>query len=292
MKIALTIQYDGKNFNGFQRQTGERSVQEDLEKVLGIYFKKNTRVHCAGRTDTGVHSAGQVVHFEIDETDLLFRTGHLEDKFTDQEPLPSHAPAGVLRKDIDLAIYNLNCMLPKDISIIYGSLVPEDFHARFSCLGREYVYGVVTSKYRMALYQENHLWIRYPVDVEKMREAAEYLLGEHDFASFTKNIYKVANEKTVRRIDKIKIVPKDSFLYFYYNGSGFLHNMIRIITGTLLLVGRGDIAPIDVDGILKSQNRVNAGNTLPAFPLVFVNARYKNYETPRRLIPYYDLLGI
>jgi tRNA pseudouridine38-40 synthase len=289
MKIALTIQYNGLHFSGFQRQIGDRSVQEDMEKILGIYFRKPTRVHCAGRTDTGVHSVGQVVHFEIDEGDLFFRTKHVSSKAS--EELPDDEIKG-LKEDIDLMMYNINCMLPRDISISYGSVVPDDFHARFSCLGREYVYGITTSKCRMALYQSNHLWIRYPVNLEKMREAAKYLIGEHDFASFTKNIYKVANEKTIRRIDKIRIEPKDSFLYFYYQGSGFLHNMIRIITGTLLQVGRGDISPIDIDKILKSQNRVNAGNTLPAFPLVFMNAQYKDYKTPRELIPYYDLLGL
>ena len=269
MKIALTLQYHGAHFCGFQRQKGERTVQEEFEKILQIYFRTPVRIHCAGRTDTGVHSAGQVIHFEISENDLFFRT-----------------------RLLDRMIYNLNCILPQDISIIFGKIVPDNFHARFSCVSREYVYGIVTSKYRMSMYRENHLWIRYPVSIEKMNEAAEFLVGEHDFASFTKNIYKISNEKTIRRIDRIEIVPKDSFLYFYFSGSGFLHNMIRIITGTLLLTGRGDISPKDVQNILHSKNRTNAGNTLPAFPLVFLNARYKDYETPRQLIAYYNMLGI
>jgi tRNA pseudouridine38-40 synthase len=295
MKIGLTIQYHGLHFCGFQRQVGERSVQEDIEKVLAVYFRKPVRIHCAGRTDTGVHSVGQVVHFEIDEEALFFRTKNVVSQKYDADSSASGEPKLIFKKFsayIDLMIYNLNCMLPEDISIIYGSIVPQDFHARFSCLSREYVYGIITSKCRMAMYQKNHLWIRYPVNVDKMRQAAEYLIGEHDFASFTKNIYKLNHEKTIRRIDKILIVPKDSFLYFYYHGSGFLHNMIRIMTGTLLLAGRGDITALDVQNILQSQNRVNAGNTLPAFPLVFVNARYRDYETPRELIPYYDLLEI
>ena len=269
MKIALTIQYDGNNFFGFQRQINFRSVQEDLENVLKVYFRKPVIVYCAGRTDTGVHSEGQVIHFEIDENDLYFRT-----------------------RSIARMIYNLNCILPKDVSIVYGKIVPDDFHARFSCLSREYVYGIITSQYRMSIYQKNHLWIRYPVDLEVMRIAAGYLIGEHDFAAFTKSIYTVKNEKTIRRIDKIEIIRKESFLFFYYHGSGFLHNMVRIITGTLLLAGRGSISPITVQNILHGKNRTAAGNTLPAFPLVFLNARYAEYETPRQLIPHYQLLGL
>ncbi|MDH4261778.1 MAG: tRNA pseudouridine(38-40) synthase TruA [Spirochaetia bacterium] len=295
MKIALTIQYNGLHFHGFQRQTGERSVQEEIENILKIYFRSNVRIHCAGRTDSGVHSAGQVIHFEINESDLLFRTKDVSSQSNINLSLPHKSSNPHIHKfemHIDRMIYNLNCILPKDISIIYGNIVPDDFHARFSCQSREYIYGIITSKYRMAMYQNNHLWIRYPVDLDSMRQAAEYLIGEHDFASFTKNIYKVTNEITIRRVDKIYIIPKDSFLYFYFHGSGFLHNMIRIITGTLLLVGRGDITPFEVQNILKSQNRVNAGNTLPAFPLVFLNARYRDYQTPHELIPYYEMLGL
>lgn len=262
MKIALTIQYDGSSFFGFQKQIGERTVQDELEDKLKIYFRKPVRVYCAGRTDTGVHATGQVVHFEIEPEDMYFRT-----------------------RNFDLMIYNLNCMLPFDISISYGKIVPDDFHARFSCTGREYLYGVLASRYRMACYQKNHLWIRYAVKADLMKQAAEYLIGEHDFAAFTRNIYKTSGEKTVRRIERIEVIDKSPFLYFYFDGSGFLHNMIRIITGTLLMVGKGTLRVDDIKDILENKSRMHPGKTLPAFPLTFVNARYKDYETPAQLRP-------
>ncbi|MDH4199876.1 MAG: tRNA pseudouridine(38-40) synthase TruA [Spirochaetia bacterium] len=267
MKIALTIHYDGSAFSGFQRQTGERTVQGAYEKALEIYFRNPVQIHCAGRTDRGVHACGQVIHFEINEKDFFFRT-----------------------HDLEKMIYNLNGLLPADTSIVFGGFVQDDFHARFSCIGREYIYSIVSSRYRMPLYRKQYLWINYPVDLKKIREASEHLIGEHDFASFTKNIYKTQLEKTVRRIDRIKVIEKPPFLYFYYDGSGFLHNMIRIITGTLLMVGKGNLTPENVQSILHSQSRMHPGKTLPAFPLVLVNARYENYRTPKECNPFHNIL--
>lgn len=270
MKIAATLQYNGDAFAGFQIQKIERTVQGELEKALATYFRMPIRVHGAGRTDTGVHSMGQVVHFSLDDVSQLQR---------DQ-----------IRENLHGLIYSINCMTIEDVSIVYAREVNGDFHARFSCVGREYVYRVLQSEYRMALYLKTHLWVRKPLDLSAMEDAASRLVGEKDFAAFTRRIYQVSGDVTIRRIDEIKIIPRPPFLYFYYNGSGFLHNMIRIMTGTLIRTGKGELSPQVVQEILEKKDRTEAGMTLPPGALVFLNARYPGYETPRELIPLYEEL--
>ncbi len=265
MKFAFTLQYDGAAFSGYQIQHDERTVQGELEKALKTYFRQPIRVHCAGRTDTGVHAMGQVVHFEA-----------------------SPEVAEKIRKNFDQSIYSINCILPDDIGVIYAAEVPSDFHARFSCEGREYCYRLIQSRYKMPFYKKSHYWLRQPLDIPAMRKAAEGLLGEHDFRAFTKKIYERMEQSTIRRIDRIEIIEKPPFVYLYFAGSGFLHNMIRIISGTLICVGRNELTPEQVVAILNGRDRVDAGVTLPAHPLVFVNASYRDYRTPRQLIPLYQ----
>jgi tRNA pseudouridine38-40 synthase len=262
VKIALTVQYDGSLFFGFQVQNDQRTIQGEIEEALKIYFRREIRIHGAGRTDTGVHSMGQIIHFELPDQDL----------------------------DFDRTIYSLNCILPDDITFVYGAKVPLDFHARFSCIGREYVYRVLNSPFQMALFRKDHLWVRKPLSLKLMEQAAEFLVGEHDFAAFTRKIYLRNSEKTIRRIDKISIVTSGEFLYFHYQGSGFLHNMIRIVTGTLIMVGKGEIHPEKLKEILISKDRSLAGITLPPKALVFLNALYDDFQTPRESIPFYRFL--
>ncbi|MES0490663.1 MAG: tRNA pseudouridine(38-40) synthase TruA [Leptospirales bacterium] len=259
MKVACTVQYNGAAYFGFQVQKDCITVQEQLEKVLHRYFQNPIRITPAGRTDTGVHSVGQVIHFDLE------------------------AKTEFSKEELELAIYNLNSMLPRDISIIHADFVPDKFHARYSCFQRKYLYRVVRSDYRMAIHG-NCLWVRHPLNVTKMEEAAQVLIGEHDFASFTKEIYSRNNEITIRRIDNIVIEENAPKINFYYSGSGFLHNMIRIITGTLLKVGKGEITPADIEKILHARTRDHIGDTLPPFPLIFLEALYEDYKTPPELL--------
>ena len=264
MKFAFTIQYSGNSFFGFQRQKDYRSVQQIIEEAIFTILRKKIRIYPAGRTDTGVHAAGQVIHFSFDYENSLL-------------------------SDMRRFIYAVNSVLPDDVSFIYGKPVSEDFHARFSCKGRDYLYRILNSPYRMALYRETSHWVRTEMDIQKMREAAERLIGEHDFAAFTKAFYQKKGEKTVRRIDDIQIIENYPFIDFYYKGSGFLHNMIRIITGTLLQAGKGQITSDEIAEILKNKKRDLAGQTIPACGLFFLNAYYDEYETPVELLPFYDL---
>ncbi len=262
-KIALTLQYRGGAYVGYQRQKGLPSVQEEVEKGLYTILRKNICIYAAGRTDSGVHSLGQVIHFEID-------TKNIEIIF-----------------NLNKFIYSLNSVLPHDISVIYGAKVPHNFHARFSCLGREYVYQVSNHSFRSAIY-ENYYWTHQPIDVDAVKEAIPYLLGERDFAAFTKVYYKKMGKKTIRRIDEIQIIKKEMFFFFYYRGSGFLHNMLRIITGTLLEVAHHRLQPKDIKKILNEEDRRQSKTTLPPHALFFINAIYRDYKTPKNLISFYN----
>lgn len=261
MKIAFTVQYNGKNYFGFQRQKEKfthdglplLTIQEELEKAISILFRQPIKIYAAGRTDAKVNALGQVIHFEVNDTK----------NYT---------------QDMKKLIYSLNSILPQDISIVHGQRVPPDFHARFSCLQREYVYLIHNSPVRSALLAEQTLWLRIPLDVSAMQEARKILLGEKDFAAFTQAIYVRQEERTVRRIDQIEIEKKGDLLMFYYLGSGFLHNMIRILTGTLLEVGKHKLTAKDLENILLSRDRTLAGKTLPPHALYFAKARYKDYD--------------
>jgi len=263
MNTAMTIEYDGAAYYGFQRQSKQVSVQGELERVLTTILRRPTRVWCAGRTDTGVNALGQVVHFS---------GGH--------------------PKSIELLIYAMNSLLPKDIAVRHAAEVPDRFHARFSCLQREYVYIIYNAPYRPGTLGYKALWIRDELDWNAVRAAIPHILGENDFAAFTKAKLVKRGETTFRRIDDLRVIEDGQYTYLHIKGSGFLHNMIRILTGTLLDVARGNTKPEDMAGILAKQDRLGAGVTLKPDALYFLHAEYADYDQSlaqhwlrRRLLP-------
>ncbi len=251
MKTAMTIEYDGARYYGFQLQKQQNSVQAELEKALGIALRQRVRVYCAGRTDTGVNALGQVVHF-----------------------------AAEYRQSIPELVYSLNSLLPKDIAIRHAAHVPEDFHARFSCLGREYVYIICNAPYRPGNLGFKSLWVRGDLDWAPVRAAIPHLIGEKDFATFTRAAIAKSGERTVRRMDGVDVIESQPYVFLYIRGSGFLHNMIRILTGTLLDVARGKIPPQQMEEIVANADRLGAGVTQKADALYFLHAEYKDYPQP------------
>ncbi len=249
MNTALTIEYDGAAYFGYQRQTNQISVQSELERVLKIILGRPVRVYCAGRTDSGVNALGQVVHF-----------------------------MGEPPKTTGLLIYSMNSLLPKNIAVRHAALVPDRFHARFSCLQREYVYIIYNAPHRPGVLGYKALWLREALDWNAVRQAIPHLLGENDYASFTQAKLVKRGETTIRRIDDLRIVEDGAYTYVHIIGSGFLHNMIRIITGTLLDVARGKTEPDAVGRILAKQDRLEAGMTLVPHALYFLHAAYKDYD--------------
>lgn len=252
VRFAFTVQYQGENFTGFQLQKENRTVQGELEKAFAVILREKVRVHCAGRTDTGVNALGQVIHIEV----------------------KNHPP------ELSRLIYAVNSLMGSDVSITHGQQVEDNFHARFSCLGREYVYVLTVLPYRGALANQGTLWLREMPQLDKIREAITFIPGEKDFAVFTRKEYVTSGAKTIRRIDAIQIYHRPPWIGIHVAGSGFLHNMIRILVGTLLDVGYGKIAPEDIGQIISSRDRLQAGLTVPAHALYFARALYEGYTEP------------
>ena len=241
MKYAFTLQYSGENYSGYQIQKNENSIQVEVEKAIGIVLREKVRIHSAGRTDQGVHAIGLVFHCET-------RHGGL---------------------DLHRFINCVNGILPKDISIIHGSAVPDSFHARFSCIAREYIYKIIAMPYRPSI-EKNAYWVRKELNVGSIKQAAKRLIGKKDFTSFTKTKSLKPDRSAVRRIDKIEIIQRGSLFFFYYKASGFLHNMIRILTGTFLEVSTGAIKPEDVEKISGTKKQeVGGKDPTSVCPLFF-----------------------
>ncbi|WP_050613661.1 tRNA pseudouridine(38-40) synthase TruA [Bacillus testis] len=242
-RIKCTISYDGCGFNGYQVQPEKRTVQLELERVLSTMHKRDVKVVASGRTDTGVHAYGQVIHFD----------SHLD--------IPP-----------ERWIKAMNAMLPEDIAVHQVELVESDFHARFNPKGKEYRYIVDLSPIRNPLTRNYRYHHPYPINVERIKEAIPYIIGTHDFSSFCASNTDVKDK--VRTIEKAECVLYGNELTFIYRGNGFLYNMVRILTGTLLEVGTGKKEPGDMEEILARRDRGAAGKTAPAQGLYLWEVSY------------------
>ena len=245
MRYKLTISYDGSDFYGFQRQRGLISVQQCLEEALSTKLNAPVTTVCAGRTDAGVHALGQVVHFDCD-ADLPADFG-----------------------------FRLNPLLPESIAVLSCEAAPEGFHARFSAKKKTYRYDIYLSKIHAPLKRRYAHGCVYDVDVNEMKKACEYLVGEHDFRSFAL-AESVRGKSTVRTIYDIHIEEGEGgkLLSIFVTGNGFLHNMVRAIAGTLIDIGRGRFSSSDMPAILNSKDRRRAGKTVEGNGLFLVSVEY------------------
>lgn len=243
-RLALLLQYNGSAFIGWQIQPEGRSVQNDLENACGIILKQKISVVASGRTDTGVHALGQVVHLDIDSDITLHRlcTG-------------------------------LNGLLPADISVLNAYEVPGDFSARFSAIERKYLYIIYNNPLRSAFVKYRATWIARPLDVDYMREAFSYLVGEHDFASFCK-MSSAQDINTVRTIREITCERKGDFIFVTIQGNAFLHNMVRTIVGTVLDFHKKDLPPSEMRDILGKRDRRISGKTALPYGLYLMRVTY------------------
>jgi tRNA pseudouridine38-40 synthase len=241
--LTFLVEYDGSNFSGWQTQPRQRTVQETIEKVLGQVLRRKTSIVGASRTDAGVHALGQTVHF---------RTNH---------------PITCERLRIAL-----NGLLPRDVSVREVKKAPVSFHAKNKAKKKTYLYRIWNSKNRSPLLEKRawHVWSS--LDLSKMRKAARFLVGEHDFSAFRGTD---SDTKTsVRRILKISLVRKNHLLQISITGNGFLKYMVRNIVGTLVEVGKGRRSPEEVREILRSRDRKKAGATAPASGLYLMKVFY------------------
>ncbi len=228
--IMLTIEYDGTNYSGWQLQLNAPSIQEEVEKALHKLTGENIKINGAGRTDARVHARGQVANF-----------------YTEATILPERFSKA------------LNGLLPEDISIVASQEVPEDFHARYSAIGKRYAYHIYMGQNRSPILRNFSMQVSYKLDLGIMKEASELLLGTHDFAGFMSTGSSVKD--TIRTIHSIKMDLKDSSLWFRFEGNGFLYNMVRIIVGTLVKLGRGAMTPQQLLRMLEEKDRSLGGPT-------------------------------
>jgi tRNA pseudouridine38-40 synthase len=243
MRVALGVEYDGSEFHGWQFQGDVRSVQECLEDAVSKVADHPVSVHCAGRTDTGVHATAQVVHFET-----------------------------IAQRNNRSWILGCNANLPDDVSIAWARKMPDHFHARFSAVARRYRYQIVNRAFRSALWRTRAVWIHRPLDVQRMQRAAEALVGTHDFSSY--RALACQAKHPVRTIHSLRVTREGELVTIEVHANAFLHHMVRNIAGVLLAIGKGDQEASWAGEVLALRDRTLGGVTAPPQGLCLTGVDY------------------
>ncbi len=247
MNILLIVAYDGTNYYGWQRQSGFVTVQQRLEEALSALYKKEITVRGSSRTDTGVHCMGQGALYKTEQN-------------IPAERLP----------------YAVNAFLPDDIVVNKAYIVDDDFHPQYSVIDKTYEYKIQNADFRNPLLYNYTAFTHYKLDIEKMRRACKYFIGEHDFKAFCASGSDA--KTTVRTIYDLSIEKVNDIISIRVRGSGFLYNMVRIIAGTLLYVGLGKIMPQEITDIINSRDRARAGKTLVPNGLTLLEVNYEKID--------------
>ncbi len=243
MRLVAAIEYDGSRFHGWQAQGDVRTVQESLEAALSRVADGPVRVQCAGRTDTGVHATGQIVHFDTQA-----------------------------RREPRNWLLGANVNLAKDMSLLWVKPVHDDFNARFSATGRAYRYIILNRESRSGLLHRRVTWMRGRLDVERMNRAARMLLGEHDFSSY--RALGCQAKSPVREIRHLELRRHGDYIVMDIEANAFLHHMVRNIIGVLAAIGRGDAAVGWAAEILALRDRRQGGVTAKPDGLYLVRVDY------------------
>ena len=246
-RIKLTVAYDGTNYHGWQFQPGSSTIEGELNKHLSELFKEEIIVIGASRTDTGVHALCNIAVFDTN----------------------ARIPA-------ERVAYALNQRLPEDIRIRRSEEVAADFHPRKQATRKTYEYKILNEEFANPVERLYAHFTYVPLDEKKMQEAAEYLVGEHDFASFC--AAGSTAQTTVRTIYDISVERKGTMIFIKVTGSGFLYNMVRIIAGTLMEVGKGRFSAEKVKEILEAKDRTKAGPTAPAKGLTLYEYQFEDEQ--------------
>lgn len=244
MRVKLVVAYDGTNYCGWQIQPNGITIQEVLNKTLSELFRTPITTIGASRTDSGVHSLGNVCVFDVNT-----------------------------RMPAEKISYALNQRLPEDIVVLDSTEVPDDFHPRFSKSRKTYEYRILNRTFRDPTRRLDTHFFHYPLDVAKMNEAAKFLIGEHDFASFC--AANAQSETTIRTIYEASVVRDGDIIRIRVTGNGFLYNMVRIIAGTLIKIGDGDMPASAMKQIIEAADRSAAGPTAPANGLTMIGLEYE-----------------
>ena len=252
-RIALRIGYDGTGYAGWQTQDNAVAVQQVVEQALAKLSGGRVPLTGASRTDAGVHAMGQIAHFDTE-------TRIPAEKFS----------------------FALNTMLPPDIRIAESYAVPEDFHARFSTAGKVYAYTIVNAPHASAMLGRFSAHCPVPLDVEKMHAAVQDIVGAHDFSAFMAS---GGTSKTfVREMKAAQVCRAGDQICFMVWGTGFLYNMVRIIAGTLMLIGQDKLPADALARAIASGNRLDLGFTAPAQGLTLMRVLYPGQEETARAI--------
>jgi len=244
MRLALGIEYDGTEFSGWQRLTHGDTVQGALEKALSFVAAHPVEVTCAGRTDAGVHGRCQVVHFDTE-----------------------------VQRDMRGWVLGTCSNLPTSVAVLWAQPVDEAFHARFSARSRRYRYRILNRPVRAALDARYLTWERLPLDAARMHEAAQVLVGEHDFTTFRAVSCQAAHAR--REVLAVSVRREDEQVEIEIEANAFLHHMVRNIVGSLLPIGRGEQPVSWMGELLEGRNRAVAGPTALASGLTFLGPRYE-----------------
>ncbi len=247
-RVCCIVQYEGTNYSGFQIQANSnRTIQEKIEKALTKMHKgKPMKIIASGRTDAGVHAYGQVFHFDSD----------------------LHIPEYNWKK-------GMQTLLPSDIQITEVHKVSMDFHSRYDTKQKEYRYRVLNTKDKDVFKRNVTYHVPYELDIERIKEACRYIEGTHDFTSFSSTKTRVRGERVRTVYDAICEQHGDEIL-FIFRGDGFLYNMVRILVGTLIQIGRGVRLPEDIPVIMDAKDRTKAGITAPPQGLFLWRVEYKD----------------
>lgn len=243
-RVKLVVAYDGTNYHGWQVQDNGITIEEVLNRTISELVQEDIKVIGASRTDAGVHACGNVAVFDTE----------------------SRIPG-------DKFSFALNQRLPEDIRIQKSCEVDADFHPRYADTVKTYEYNILNRRFELPTKRLYAAFCYYPMDIERMNQAAAYLVGEHDFKSFCSAGAQV--QTTVRTIYAVNVTKEDDMVHIRITGNGFLYNMVRIIAGTLMQVGTGLMEPEQAKEILEARDRSKAGPTAVAKGLTLVEIRYE-----------------
>lgn len=244
-RIAIKVQYDGTQYNGWQIQNGGRTVQEELERAISVLTREQSRTVASGRTDSGVHALGQIVHFDTQSAITLQRF-----------------------------CIGLNGILPKDIAVRNAYQVHGRFHARFDAVERTYRYLIYNHPSRSPLMMYRAMWVHEKLDTDYLETVTRQLIGEMDFSSFCKK-RESKNISTVRRVTEIRVQRDGDLIVLEITGNAFLHNMIRIIVGTIVDMNRSNAEPSLLADIIARRDRESSGITAPPYGLYLSKVLYE-----------------
>ena len=242
--IKLVIEYDGRGFNGWQKQPNKLNIQGEIENAIFQITGEKVDLIASGRTDAGVHSLGQTANFKTN----------------------SNIP-------IEKMAIAINSKLKRSIRIQNAEEVEERFHSRYSVKSKRYRYTINNSEFGSAIYRDMEYHFPIKLDIDKMKKAAKYFEGEHDFKAFKAS--GTSGKSSVRKIYKAEVIKaENNRIYIELTGNGFLYNMVRIIAGTLVDVGTGKILPEEIPEIIEAGERIRAGKTLPPNGLCLMEVIY------------------